>query len=220
MIYKSFLEESADVAMFKDELSYSKAAGFVLGEHIAKTRPGARALIIVDSKDNGSAIIKAGLEGLLKGLGDSVAASVDSPDFAPNNEQASAENIKISPEKMIFLMKKSKAESFDNLISKYSDCNVIISLIGLPENPEAMALWQIEPENRPYIALLRSRVEKYRDAIMLGAINAAVTNKPGEPPRNKAKNNLEAFENRYLLITPENLPEIETKYPEMFEKTI
>ena len=125
-----------------EELFYSRASGFVLGRHLARTSPGFNALIVAYDKTSENALADASLEGLREGLGGKVKiAAIDSPVPIPSKGQLSEnEKKKISPEKMLYFSRKMQPNNFDQLIAKYPECNLIISFIGLPKDANKMAV--------------------------------------------------------------------------------
>ncbi|HRR28248.1 MAG TPA: hypothetical protein P5270_02710 [Victivallales bacterium] len=223
MGYTSFLADSYEKTSFNDELFYARTAGYVLAKYLNNKYPDSKIVIIVDDKENPSKLINSTLDGLLAGLNEKIhILAIDSPDFIPDIYQSTSDKTsskKIPPERKIFYLQKAKAEHFDNLIYKYPECNLIISLIGLPSNPDEMHIWQIEESKRPKIVLLRADAKKYAQAVYMKAIDALVTTKPmKEKVKSKEKNFEKAFDERFLLLTPENITEIAKKHPEFFQE--
>lgn len=187
----------------------SRLGGLMLGRHLGKTIPNAIALIIVDDVASEDVQMKAKLEGLKEGLGEEVLIiSVVAPEYPDWPDDP---NYSMPPERKINLRKHAQAGMFDQFIAAYPTCNLIISLIGLPQNPENMAIWQIEdPALRPRLALFGCDLQLCQDAILSGAICAAVVSRPGFEldQRKLPRDPQAAFDRRFLLLTPENLTDI------------
>lgn len=104
------------------------------------------------------------------------------------------------------------AKEFDELADQYPDCNIIISMVGLPADRQKMKLWN---DPKRHIALLNvSLINNYK-AIADGKVVAAVTLKPGSskvdiPPDAKPE---DRFPLLYMLVTPQNIGELQEKYP-------
>jgi len=192
------------------------SAGLVLGRHLAAAMPGASALVIVEDKDSPELHYVAGLAGLREGMGAAVRiVEVASPH--DEDEPASAGGGRpMSPERRIHLRKKTSASALDRLLKEYSDCDLVISFVGLSQNPQDMSIWSsMRPEERPRIVLFRSNVRPYREAIRAGAIQAAVVTRPDfAPGQGKVPGDPQAaFGRRFLLVTPENVDQIAAEHP-------
>jgi hypothetical protein len=200
-------ERKADYA-----ISYTRISALVLARHLAKTAPGSKVLVIVDDKLDDDVHAKARMDGLKAGLGDSL--SIVAVDSLAKPDTLSSMDKPMAPERRIHLRKKSMASQFDELLSKYPECNLVISFIGLPQNPGDMAIWSKPPETRPRFALLRSDIRTYQDAILATAICAAVIARPDVEPNmvKPPKDPQAAFDLQFLLVTPENAAELAEKH--------
>jgi hypothetical protein len=214
--------------LIANEMYYARASAEVLGRKLAAAHPGAKALVIVEDKKITNEHLKNRLEALKLGLGTAVTVvDVDSPDL--NLGKVPPEGIDdlagdpgapappAPPQDMMMMMPIQEmmlAIHFDDMITRHPECSLIISFIGLPRDVGDMAIWGLDPETRPKLALLQGEVHALKNAITSGAISAAVAYRPdakfdeAAPP----KDIQEAFDKRYILITPENLEEIEAKY--------
>jgi len=198
----------------REAADYARASGIVLGRHLAQVAAGAIAVVIVDEVEPRDAVMRARLEGLREGLGNAVIVSAVAAPRYP--EWPEDPNYSMPPERRLYLRRTGQAQAFDELLDENAACNLVISLIGLPEDVEKMWVWQKDPQSRPKFALLGCEVRTYLAAIQSGAICAAVTTKPkfeedgagGRPPADPQA----AFDRRFLLLTPENVEAIAIEY--------
>lgn len=110
--------------------------------------------------------------------------------------------------------KRVSAIDFDKVINRNSDCDMVISLMGLPSNFESMDLWKQDTANRPKIALLMHMTNIYYKFIKSQKIVAALDRNPetlhsGEKPKPMEK----AFRYFFIIITSENIDELDKKFP-------
>ena len=205
-----------------EELFHSRVSGLTLGRYLARTAPGFNALIITHDENSENELLDAALSGLREGLGGKVKiAAVDSPLPAPSGEKSSGnQKTKISPERMLYLSRNMQSDNFDRLIAKHLDCNLIISLIGLPKDANKMRILSIKPEKRPKLAILSGNLSLMKDRISQGDISVAVITRPGYiPGKKKLPKDIESvFDRRYLLVTPDNINLIASEHPEIFKK--
>ena len=101
----------------------------------------------------------------------------------------------------------------DILKGANADYDMVITCIGLPAGGRAR-------RKGKKVAIAGGSVYEYGPAIQGKMIVAAVTYKPDAEYDDKSvpSNMEEAFNKRYLLVTPENLAEVATKYGELFKK--
>lgn len=222
ILIRSANTDNEDEQAVSDESFCARASGYVLGRHLARTLPGYKALIITHGSNAENELLDASMDGLREGIGTKIAISaIDSPLPATSTvNPPEGEKSKISPERMLYLSRKMQSNNFDQLIAKHSDCNLIISLIGLPKDANKMAILNIKPEKRPKLALLYYNISMMKDRIAQGDISAAVIGRPDYVPgKNKLPKNIElAFDKRFLLVTPENVKNIASEYPSVFSK--
>jgi len=102
---------------------------------------------------------------------------------------------------------------FDSLIKKHAkECDMVISTIGLPQQYGKLKFWKMS--KRPKLVLAGGSVYELKQLFAGKYIAAAVTYNPDAvykdeaPPSDVTK----AFDQRYLLITPENLSTVLQKY--------
>jgi len=216
------------------EMGYQKISGQKLGMLLAEKHNGAKAIIIVQpslSKDAASRP-NAVVEGIKEGLGSKVTVVAEVAPTIPESAKKQfmtemppppgqeggpgapgGDPAEVVPPMEFWFT----AELFDALVAKYKgQIDMVITTIGLPQEPGAMTFWNLQP--RPKLAITGGSVYKLKKAIKSGAVVAAVTYNPKAvydekpPPSDLDK----AFDKRFLLITPENLDKIAAEYGEVF----
>ena len=183
----------------------------VVGQHLAEKYPGSRALVITDGSNPPNKSQEQLLEGLKQGIGSAI--SIESAEGLPIDRKTQ------KPEEYRPMEEMMSAALFDKLIAMHPNCNMIISLIGLPYDVPNMGLWKMSEASRPKVALLTGDIHQLKTAIMAKYIIAAVSMRPDlknieeKAPADPKK----AFDIRYLLITPENVDKISADYKGIFE---
>jgi len=217
--------------LIANEMQYARASAEILGRQLASARPGAVALVIVEDKNSTSEHMKQRLDALKAGLGSAITiGAIDSPDLLlpepgtepvdaldPADPAATPAPVAPPPDEMMMMMpvqEMMRAYHFDDLLAKNPSCNLIISFIGLPRDVGDMQIWTMDPELQPKIALLQGEVHSLKNAFLSEAIVAAVAYRPDAKFDEQAppKDAQAAFDKRYILITPQNVEEVEAKY--------
>lgn len=111
------------------------------------------------------------------------------------------------------------AEKLDKMLAEYpGDPDLLIAISELPMDVFDADFWR-QPD-APKVVLTRGSVSEYYGAIKAGAVVAALAYHPKANYEHKKppKDVDEAFAQRYLLITPENVDEIDAQYPKLFHK--
>jgi hypothetical protein len=111
------------------------------------------------------------------------------------------------------------ASLVNKLLDKYDGkYDMIVTTIGLPQDAKRLDIWK--GDKKPKVALASGSVYELRGAIKSGAIVAAVTYNPQAEYDDKPvpKDLDEAFNKRFLLLTPENIDQIASKHPDIFAK--
>ncbi len=196
----------------------------VLAEYLARTFPNEKLLVVSNpfTKKKGPRHVvlfeEAGVRGLQKGFGENK-VTVAFPELQPGALE-NPHAIQIPAETttpVAFLMAEG---AFDALAQKYSDCKVMVSLIGLPPDLSKLQLWS-RPDG-PKLAFLLPDLWMLGDkqavvaAFKTGKITAVVLNKPGVSLEQLGAS-VADFSQRYLLITPDNIEQTVANYPQLFE---
>jgi hypothetical protein len=181
----------------------------MLGERVAKLRPRCKVLVLSNpfAKNGGvfdekSQYEKAGIEGLRNGLGRGAEVTVVFPEIRPEYF-THRETIVIPPDSRTPLSFVIRPEAVNQLADAHPECNVIVSLIGLPVGVQQLKIWN-EKDPRSFALLLPDLrllgpVDEVAAAFRREKILAAVFQDPnsGQP----------------LIVTRENIGELLAKNP-------
>jgi len=194
-------------ALIKNELKFAKSSTYVLGKELAEMMPGAKVLIISEQNEGGRRL-KAQIEGLKEGFGKAI---TDITIAFPQRKQDDASR------KGMPIMVPIQAADFNAFIKKHNKCNLIVTMIGLPDDLDKITLWKefnSNPEKSPKLAIAFGDISRLRRYIKTGSIITALSYNPtarftADPaPEDMRK----AFNKRYLIISKNNLLEITNKY--------
>ncbi|MFW6414154.1 MAG: hypothetical protein ACOCZS_02525, partial [Verrucomicrobiota bacterium] len=114
-----------------------------------------------------------------------------------------------------------EASDYNEMLEgELDDCELFIMLTDLPYDIEKLSLWRMD--NPPKTALLTpGRLSELEQAVKQGFVVAVVANNPdadysmeGSVP----KDTEEAFNQRYILITPDNLDELSSEHENLFSR--
>ena len=120
-----------------------------------------------------------------------------------------------------------KGDDFNNFLKSNPGHNVIISLIGLPPEKQELAKVELfdaekmEGKQRPVLGLVNGDVYGLWMAIKIKYIHSIVTYRPKtkfdkKPPPENLK---EAFDKRFILITPDNLESVlKSHFSKLYKK--
>jgi len=208
----------------KTELYYVQISMEKLGQYLAEKCPGAKVLVIQDPETKTSSERrKIALEGLKKGLGSKATVTATESPKIPKNAKGMMGEMGMGaggPEgEMLPPMEYwLTPAAFDALVKKHSDCNLVVSTIGLPSQFGKMKLWRSVQSKKLKVALGGGSIFELRKLFLGKYLVAAVAYNPkavyddSKPPSNLD----EAFRKRYLLITPENVAQLAKEYTGLF----
>jgi hypothetical protein len=206
---------------FGTALRTREMATRALAEHLARTQPAKRALIIsnpfIRQPNTAKATVEmeqAGLRGLRAGFGKSVTvAAVAFPELKPearDNPRALLTDVETTTPLSYLLA----PDAFDNLAKQNPDCELIISLIGLPAELSRCESWRTPGPPRFALLLPDLRIigdeAAVKNAMKSGKLLAFVLAKPDAPDASASLSSdfSAEFEKRFLLVTPENVDQI------------
>jgi hypothetical protein len=111
--------------------------------------------------------------------------------------------------------------AFDKLLAQHPECNLIVSLIGLPADLAQTKCWRDE---RTKFALLlpdlrfAGNAAAVKRAVQSGKLVVFVLNRPGGQPSPRDTIE-EQFEKQFILVTVENVERVIEEYPQLFPGT-
>ena len=111
--------------------------------------------------------------------------------------------------------------SFDLMVERHPQSNVVISFLDLPKDYHEMNFWSIAPERRPKLVVVLGNPYEFRSAIELNYISAIITYNPfydNDLEKKTTEPYEELFHQRFLLINKENVQVIARDYPKMFKR--
>src|SRR5262249_37322780 len=153
-----------------------------------------------------------------KGFGNAGQLRVVFPELRSEFNQ-NPQSVYIDPKTTTPLSYLVAENSFGALAKQSPDCEIIISLIGLPVGVTRSEIWRNASGLKFALLLPDWRVlgdrETVRSVFKAGKILAAVLNKPNAPPENAPVGSdvKTEFEQRFLLVTPENIDELCKAFP-------
>lgn len=204
--------------------AYTRTSTYTLGAHLAEKFPGSRAIVVLPypSPYGPGGFGEERINQLLAGLREGLVGKITIVEtFKPQMPEEvmrgfRADGTHIGSELMVSMDEWFTASYFDDvLMSRGGRWDMAISLAGLPADVSRMAVLQQSP--RPKLAAWYWR--KYRAAfrlredIAVGDVAAVVAPHPQRRRYKDAPKDLqEAFERRFLLLTPENVEKLTAPY--------
>lgn len=168
---------------------------------------------------------EAGIRGLREGFSRNVELkAVEYPDLKPewlkNPDAVFIDPLTTTP--LSFIVAE---ESWDQIVNRHGQAEVLVSLIGLPARLDRLQFYKQWPQKKnPRLALLLPdlRFLGNRAAIVgafkSGFLVAAIFNKPGAPAEGQSllKDPIDDFNRSFLLVRPDNVENILRQYPQLF----
>jgi hypothetical protein len=200
-----------------------------LADHLARTYSGKRALIVSNpfTQQTGTAkaiveMEQAGIRGLREGFGKSVpVAAVVFPELKPEARE-NPRALLVDVESATPLSYLVAPEAFDQLARQHADCELIVSLIGLPIDVGGTEAWKAI--GAPRFALLLPDLKiagdaaAVKSALKSGKLAAFVLARPGAPgdDTTPGRDWRAEFEKRFLLVTAQNVEQVMQAHPGLF----
>jgi hypothetical protein len=211
------------------EMTYQKVSAQKLAMYLADKHAGAKALVVIQptgGQDRENPLVA----GLKEGFGGKIeivqvlepeipeeAKKMFAAEMPPAPEEGGAGGPGAGEEVVPPLEYWFTPALFDKIAEDSKDqADMIITTIGLPQDPASMRFWAMDP--RPKLAVVSGSVYKLKKAIKSGAIVGAVTYSPAAvyedkpPPGDIDK----AFDKRFILVTPENVDDVAAKHGDLF----
>lgn len=197
-----------------------------LAEELARHFPGKHAIVVANpfAQKKGVpaeayAYQQAGLKGLRQGFGTKIELEAVLYPELRKEAQINPRAVQADPESTTPLSYLVSGNAFDALTHSHPNCDLLISLIGLPLNVIHSEVWK-SPVLKLALLLPDWRILGDRESVRLafnsGKIVAAILNKPGAPSESVPLQKGNAFDERYLLVTPARVDELMAKYPQAF----
>lgn len=208
----------------EQEQRYQEIAGQKIGRMLAEKYPDGHALVLAPSRDVGHHQV-----GLEREIRNRLSMEVVAFDYraAYRNmmeeqgipaEEFDESMAYMGPEDVSMMM---NAQLMDELIRQAGQTpDVIVNLLGLPYDYENMRFWRTR--NHPPMVIASTMgymgMGDLADRIARGHISALVIRNPeaGFDLDNIPRDIDEAFNKRYILVTPDNVDEISSQYPDLF----
>jgi hypothetical protein len=194
--------------MRNKENIYHRVAMKKLGAFLAETAPGSQVLLLMPpTNEFNKERQQATIDGLNAGFANKCTI-LEKREIGAGEEMMSSESF-------------MNAKDFDDLVSSYDTCNMIISLVGLPFDYPQMKFWKMEDGKRPKLVVMHPSLTdiNIQGAIAKGIMTCALATNPTlvyNPDDQVPSDETEAFNKRYLLIHAGNLTEMIAAYPRLF----
>lgn len=200
-----------------------------LAQEIVRQTPGRHALVLanpfatlgeIDSSVQQAE--DAGLRGLRRGFGQSLPIKAV---VAPNLRTGALTNPRsyfIDPETTTPLSYLVAPDAVDRAFHDHPDCEVMVSLIGLPVDLSRVAAWQTNGPPRFALLLpdlrLLGGLANVRAALARGKLAALVLARPGAPDLATGQRGDwdDEFQKHFLLVTSNTLESVVKSYPGLF----
>jgi hypothetical protein len=213
-----------------EALRLRQIAARELARHLSTHWPEGRILVLANPFTQRAgqpreivAFEKAALRGLNDGWHGSPVAVVY-PELRPEFHKDPA-SVYVDPKTTTPLSFLIAENALDQLTEANSDCDLVISLIGLPINLRQTRAWR--DSEKPRFALLlpdwrmAGGTESIRQAVKSGKITVAVVNRPGVQTDKKFSSKASStasddFRRNFILVTHENIDYLLDNFPMLF----
>jgi len=199
-----------------------------LAEYVVNNRIDQCVLVVANPFTQGEgisqeilAVEQAGIRGLEAGFANRVPMEVVYPELRPGARE-NPRAFPIDPESCTPLSYLVADDAFDNLTEARPDCDLLVSLIGVPLALNQTKCWTNNARMSfalllPDLHIIGGR-DKVKEAVINGKLAAFVLAHPQSPPAEQSIPGewQKAFEQRFLLVTHENIDQMIEKYPLLF----
>lgn len=195
--------------LIENEIKYAKAGAYMMGKQLSKKYAKKKALIIAPQKWRENRRILEIISGLKQGIDGKIKIKEVATPIVPKLKKQA----KGMPEDYYMFGDMVQAEHYNKLIDQHKDCKLLIFLSGLPHDMVNLNIWEKTEDERPMVALLYGDVFNLKRAIKAGYITV-LSYKPDVKFSEAAapSDYKKAFDERYLIITPENIEKLNKKY--------
>ncbi len=197
--------------IIENELQSNEYVMEYLGDYLGANFPGHKLLLITRSQSPASKQLHERMKnGLTRGINDRLTIMAQE---APPLPAVSGEDDELD---------RYNAEWFDAMIKLHPECNLVLTLIGLPHDIDAMKFWDLDTSIRPKLVVAFGAVYELYHAVKSDHVAALVANKPSyqldldDPTK---LNPMIVFNRQYLLVNKNNIDQVAQENPGLF-KTI
>ena len=204
-----------------------ETGGRVFGRYLAAKYPRHRALVVLPPKESepGSERRAAALvRGLREGFADAIMiVATDCPRIPAAVESQMSRQAAGRGRRSTWtppLQYWYSAAVLDALLEAHSECDLVVSLVGLPADTGRSRLWQRDPAKRPRLAVGAGPVSGLQALIDPAGIVTVLDHRPGlaaDLPE-AVRDAPEAFTRNFRLVTPENAGVMLRRQPRLFEE--
>ncbi len=187
---------------WQDIMSLQETGGRVLGEYVRERHPEGEVVVLVPPEPAAQEVDMATLQGVLAGLRDGESGQVilqEAPGLQEND----------IPGMYLWF----DAESFDTATEPHAEAAAVVSIMGLPDNPEDMQFWR--RLQRPELMLINAEIFRLGRIIRQGMIEAVAVRDPAHDRFELSPESVD-MEKLWMLITEDNLGEVKEKHPNLF----
>lgn len=216
----------------KKEMRYQEIGGEKLGSYLAEKYSGKKALLLKTPSvsSDGTGTPDSLVKGLKEGLGSDVTIVAEvAPEIPKDASKAFAaempmegapgeEGMGMEGEMLPPLEYWYTAKIFDKIVGEHKDdIDIVITTIGLPQDARNSKILR-NKKDRPLIAILNGSIYDLRGAFQPDMVVAAITYNPNAEYGDDSipKDLDEAFNKRFLLVTPDNLSQVTSGSPDIF----
>lgn len=199
--------------IISNEVTFTKARSQAIAEHIGKTWAGQKVVVITDPNVAQSPISKAAVESMqefLKKAGMDV-ASVEALNIPES-----------SPENPVPMENAVTAKLYNDIFNANKTVGVFVIMSQMPfsvSELKKMNCWSFDGKKQR-VVVVSGEIMNLKGLIAAGKIGAAVAmkNTPAavDPDKDAPKDLKAAFDVRYLLVTPQNVKQVEKDNPGLF----
>jgi hypothetical protein len=219
LIYWFFNKEHIHVE-FPDEYSYEEVQAYILAQELVKNYEGNGKCLIIHQSSQLEGAPKNKLERLI---------SAFKIGFGTKIKNIKTKPIKVYTNTSTFEIEiiDVSTEDFNIVIEANRDCEIIISMVALPFGKNELDKINIFKPNEnkvathyPIFGIHNGYIGNLEPCFERGSIHAITMVKPN--PKIDAQpmptDKQEAFNNRYILVTLDNLNVIKKQYPGIFQR--
>lgn len=184
-------------------MEHERAKFTEIGRVLGKTFVGTKALLIV-SPYVGAEMLGVQTAALEQGISSLLVIAA--------KESWTADDSGANTEPAMLAATTYNANKFDQFVKRHPECNLVISLAGLPPDAEAIKLWEAEPLKRPKVALVDASIGAYKGLFSDAKVHLAIVQKPGSfiDVRNTAQlaDRMKYFSDYFVVVTEKNWQEM------------